>query len=273
MSWNEKSDNATGPVLEKHQSLSWRELIIRILGGYVIYGLALYYVDPSAMMTIHGSLVKTVVGNAFQILLLFSVYLVPTSVIALIIAKVLPRNYNKPVTLFLHRALIVALLVSAVGLYFTSVARNPPFKNEKAISSNTPAGSEPIVAAITIQAANGLTVQNFDQAWLKHAESWVVDMLTTQARNAAKERRNGADINPKSEAESMYMVIQGKKLAINKIGLFLMGETSRFVAIWGLEGENLIRVTCYRVNNDEISILSGECGNKIKEAFGVSARP
>jgi hypothetical protein len=98
-------------------------------------------------------------------------------------------------------------------------------------------------------------------------------MLTTKVKNTARERHNGTSIKPVFEANSMYMVIQGKKLAVNKIRVSIMGEASRFVAVWGLDGENLIRVTCFRVNDDEFPIMSGACGDKIKEAFGVSVRP
>jgi hypothetical protein len=162
MSHNELPNTATSTLRDKSQSLPWRKLSLRILGGYVIYGLAYYYVDPSTMMD-SGSVVKNIVGYVIRIFVLFSSLLVPTSLIALLIAKVPPKNRGIPLTTVYSRALIVAILISAVGLYFYSTAMKelaPPIKKEKVVSSGMPADAGPVVAAITIQSANEITVQN-----------------------------------------------------------------------------------------------------------------
>jgi hypothetical protein len=49
----------------------------------------------------------------------------------------------------------------------------------------------------------------------------------------------------------------------------------RAVWIMGYQGEKFIRVQCLRGSDHDIPVFSGECGAKVKEAFGVSlnARP
>ena len=81
---------------------------------------------------------------------------------------------------------------------------------------------------------------------------------------------NPKDFNPNVTANSLYVSFAGKKLGVIKIN---SDNQIRSVTIFGIKGNELHRVTCVRASNRDIPILTGECGNKVKETFGVSIQP
>ena len=70
--------------------------------------------------------------------------------------------------------------------------------------------------------------------------------------------------NPKVEANSVYVTVNGKKLAVIKVN---MDNSVRSVTIMGIKGTELHRVSCIRNSNHDIPVWTGECGKKIQEVF------
>lgn len=140
-------------------------------------------------------------------------------------------------------------------------------------SSPVPAssGRKPVMAFTTIQSAEGVTEADLDQAGLKNFETWLVEKMLQKGRNEYAEMGyNPKDFKPKVIANSVYVIVGGKKLAIIKVN---MDNSMRWVTIMGIKGNELHRVSCIRNSNHDIPVWSGECGNKVNEVFGVSIQP
>lgn len=129
----------------------------------------------------------------------------------------------------------------------------------------------PITAMITIQDTEGTSEADLNIESLKKLEQWLVQTTLQRARaNYAKQGFDPKTFNPKINVGSLYTVASGKKLAIVKLN---MDNQVRTVWIMGFQRGEFLRVTCIRGSNHDIAIFSGECGQKITEAFGVSIRP
>ena len=127
---------------------------------------------------------------------------------------------------------------------------------------------------ITVQSAEGCTDEDLDQTGLKNLETWVVNTMIKNKKSKSTYAELGYDpnsFNPKVvEANSVYVTVNGKKLAVIKVN---MDNSVRSVTIMGIKGTELHRVSCIRNSNHDIPVWSGECGKKIQEVFGVAIQP
>ncbi|MBI2312284.1 MAG: hypothetical protein HYU77_07280 [Betaproteobacteria bacterium] len=129
----------------------------------------------------------------------------------------------------------------------------------------------PIVTAITIQDTEGKSEADLDLEGLKRLEQHMVQTTLQRAQaNYAKQGFDPKTYNPKVDVGSVYMVAGGKKLAVIKMNI---DNQVRTVWIMGFHRGQFLRVTCIRGSNHDIPIFSGECGQKVTEAFGVSVKP
>jgi hypothetical protein len=122
-----------------------------------------------------------------------------------------------------------------------------------------------IVAAITTQNAEGVTSSDLDQEGLLKLEAWFVQTILQKS----EERITKQGYAPKIRANSVFIDIQGNRLAVIKIRM----AGIRSVMVVGVKGNNLLRVTCIRKDDHDIPLFSGECGNKMNEAFDVAVQP
>ena len=72
---------------------------------------------------------------------------------------------------------------------------------------------------------------------------------------------------PKFEinASSVYVTVQGLKLAVVKLKI----ESTNQVFIYGIKGDELLRVLCISQTKKTIPISYGKCGEAIKKVYGV----
>ena len=129
----------------------------------------------------------------------------------------------------------------------------------------------PITAFVTIQDAEGMTEANMDTASLKRFEQWMVQRTVERAKQSyASQGFDPKMFNPKAEVGSVYVLVGGKKLAVVRL---TMDNQVRSVWIIGFHRGDFLRVACIRASNHDIPLFSGECGQKITEAFGVVVKP
>lgn len=129
----------------------------------------------------------------------------------------------------------------------------------------------PITALISIQESEGMTEADLDTASLKRLEQWMVQRTLQRARqNYASQGYDPRTYNPKVDVGSVYALVGGKKLAVIRM---TMDKQVRSVWIMGFHRGDFLRVTCVRGSNHDIPLFSGECGQKVTEAFGVSIKP
>lgn len=130
---------------------------------------------------------------------------------------------------------------------------------------------KPIMVYTTVQTSEGVTEADFDQAGLANLEAWLVETMLQKGRNKYAEMGyNQKDFKPKVSANSVYVTVGGKKLAVIKI---IMDNSIRSVTIMGIKGYELHRVSCIRASNHDIPVFSGECGNEVRKTFGVIIQP
>lgn len=156
---------------------------------------------------------------------------------------------------------LVAIATALVALQFLLVA-------PCAVGADKVA---PITAMITIQDPEGTTESNLDLETLKRIEQWSVQTFLQKARASyAKQGFDPETFDPKLNVASVYLVAGGKKLAVIKMN---MNDQARIVSVMGFHRGQFLRVACIRGSNHDIPLFSGECGQKVTEAFGVSIRP
>lgn len=132
---------------------------------------------------------------------------------------------------------------------------------------------KPVMVFTTTQSAEGVTEADLDQSALKNLEMQIVESMLQNFRNEIAEMGyNPKDFNfkPKVSANSVYINVDGKKLAVIKVN---MNGSIRLVTIMGINGAELLRVNCIRASDHDILVLSGECGKEVQKTFGVSIQP
>lgn len=162
------------------------------------------------------------------------------------------------------------------GAVFLGVATAPLFAASEGVQkTSTPAHQKtemkPVMAFTTTQDSEGVTEANLDQAGLANLETWIVETMLQKGRNEYAEMGyNPKDLKPKVSANSVYVTVGGKKLAVIRVN---MDNSMRSVTIMGIQGAELHRVGCIRASNHDIPVWSGECGNEVRKTFGVSIQP
>jgi hypothetical protein len=180
---------------------------------------------------------------------------------------------SKNANIFLKSIFPIVYLAGAILL---SVVTSPLFAasqdDPKTFRSNEQYTElKPVVAATTAQTSEGLTEADLSQAVLEKLENWMVETMLKKGMNAYSEMGyNPQDFKPKISADSVYMVVRGRKLAVIRIN---MDNAARSVTIMGIKGSELLRVSCIRSSNRDIPVWSGECGNEVQKTFGVSIQP
>jgi len=120
----EPQNNQPKVIRNERMPLTWRALGLRVLAGYVIFGVVNQIFVPVVVVGKWWSTAKNLFGTVIVHSLQFSFVFGITVVVALLIARVPPKNRSKPLTSFLNVALIVAVLLSGVLIYGGWVARN-----------------------------------------------------------------------------------------------------------------------------------------------------
>lgn len=114
MSELESSNKATElPQSEKH-SVSWRTLGLRILGLFILFIAVCEILFPVRI----GWYAKQIVGFIVYYVTYFTFHVAPPLLIAFLIARLPPRNRKRPLPQFLNKALIPAILIMGVMIYF-----------------------------------------------------------------------------------------------------------------------------------------------------------
>ena len=120
----------------------------------------------------------------------------------------------------------------------------------------------------TVQNAENFTEAAMDMPALKNLETAMLQMTIEKARNSyAAQGFDPKTFKPSVQSSSVYMTVEGKKLAIVKA---TMNDQVRAIWIMGFRRDQFLRVTCLRSSNHDIPIFSGECGSKLMEAFSIS---
>lgn len=161
-------------------------------------------------------------------------------------------------------AILLAMVTSPI---FTSIGGD---RNDKAFTYKTNAIA-PIIVISSVQSAEGVTDADLDLVTLKILETWTVNTILEKGKSKYAELGYDPNtFNPEIDANSVYVSVSGKKLAVIRINI---GNLIRAVTIMGIKGNELHRVGCMRSSNHDIPVWSGECGNKIQEVFGVTLQP
>ncbi len=144
-------------------------------------------------------------------------------------------------------------------------------KANKAPPASVSDQTAPIIATMTIQPTEHTSEAELDIDTLERLEQHMMQTTLERGRsNFAKQGFDPKTYNPKIDVSSVYTISGGKRLAIIK-----MSEDSRVRTVWimGFRGGQFLRVTCIRASNHDIPVFSGECGQKVSDAFYLPMKP
>jgi hypothetical protein len=114
------------------------------------------------------------------------------------------------------------------------------------------------------QSADGVTQNDFDMKMLA-----AIELMT---KNKVKEKMDSyltaqgvKDAKFEVIASSVYVNVQSMKLAVVKLKI----ESSNQVHIYGVKGDELLRVVCLGQTKEPVPISNGKCAQAIKKVYGV----
>jgi len=219
--------------------------------------------DPSSASSYAGSAAILAVG------VVVLGYFLSKSLINIIDGSAMENK----VKMILKTILPIAYFAGAV---FLAMATAPLFAASDSIQKTSTtitqqSAMKPVMAFTTVQSSEGVTEADLNQTALATLETWIVETILQKGRNKYAEMGyNPKDFKPKVEANSVYITVGGKKLAVIKVN---MDNSMRSVTIMGIKGTELHRVSCIRASNHDIPVWSGECGKEVRKTFGVSIQP
>ena len=117
---------------------------------------------------------------------------------------------------------------------------------------------------VSHQAADGVSEADFDQHFLTNLESWVVERTLANAEKYFDSALVPENLR-KVSGESIYVDQYGHRLAVVRIRI---GGTNPNATIFGVLGDELIRIGCFDRSGANVAIMDGPCSEKIEEIFG-----
>ncbi|CAN5588929.1 hypothetical protein BH09GEM1_BH09GEM1_48160 [soil metagenome] len=126
-------------------------------------------------------------------------------------------------------------------------------------------GEQNIVALVARQPSEGVTEDQMDTAFIERFGQWVAERIYA---NAVKHQRaeGGTAVEPMTP-ESVIVESAGKRFGV--VRLRSQGATL-IATIVGIDGTDIVRVTCVSKTIQDVPIGYGACGEKIKETFGTA---
>lgn len=130
-----------------------------------------------------------------------------------------------------------------------------------------------VTAVITTHRPDGLDAvdSGFNALQVAALEDWLVE--TTISKLEVQYSEMGLaqrDFSELVQSSSSTVNIEGQDLAIIKTNLV---DTLRMVTIFGVKNEELVKVSCIRNSDHDVTVFSGPCGDKLYEAFGFRISP
>jgi len=130
-----------------------------------------------------------------------------------------------------------------------------------------------VTAVITRHRDHGLYAvdSGFNAIQVAALEDWLVETAISKWKNLYSEMGFAQrDFSELVHSSSTTMNIEGQELAIIKID---MHDIAKMVVIFGGRNEELVKVSCIRNSNHDVTVFSGPCGDKLYEAFGFRISP
>lgn len=257
------------------KEIGWGNFGLRFLGAFGLYAVVSHIFSPfpSDLIIEPGSFKYYVMVDVLPYLMMFMFIFLIASIPTIIVCKVSRKHKKDSMPIILNRVLIATLIIGGLlirGGWYANKKKEVSMTSKESSSVANVSDIKPVIAVMTIQSAQGVREEDLDLAGLKNLETWTVNTIIKKSKNRYVELGYDPNtFNPKMDVNSVYVTVSGKKLAVIKINT----NSARFVTIIGIKGEELHRVACVRESNHDIPIWYGECGNKIKEVFGVNMKP
>lgn len=269
---NKSSDlDALTETQDKNKSSYWW-ILYHSWGGVCL----MLYIEVSgitnfALSEISSSASATTYAN------LATMIMVSAIVIGFLLSKFLVKVINQSFELRKDRIALKVLLpfgffLAAVSLsagtapLISEHAHTPENSTNIAIKPN----EKSVMAFSTSQSSEGISESDLDESFLISSERWIVESMLEKGRNHFSEMGyNPKNYNPEISTKSVYMHVDGKKLAIIKIST---DNSLQSVTIIGINGSKLVRVSCVHASNQDIPVWSGMCGSEIQKSFGVKVQ-
>jgi len=168
------------------------------------------------------------------------------------------------------RTTLYLLVSSSILILFSMdelIAKNNDINNNPLM--------KPILAVTVIRDANGLTEKDLNKDLLSRLEEMMKDITVSNLK--LQYLQAGYTLNLKNirlSTKKYYIVIDNKKLAVVNIILrnIRHNAATNSTFIFGITGNDLIRVGCVRGSEHKIPLAPGVCYEEISKSFGVTIR-
>lgn len=122
-----------------------------------------------------------------------------------------------------------------------------------------------IFTSVTRQSSDGITEETMSSALVESIGEWMAERMYSNA--VAKQVENSGVVVEKPSPETVIVETGGKRLGVIR---FRSQGFTPAVTILGLDGADMVRVSCISNLIEDVAVSQGACAAKIKEVFGVS---
>lgn len=179
---------------------------------------------------------------------------------------------NKPKG-FVYVFLIIALVIGVkyvAGIMGKNSAQEVNRREaENASVSSTTTDIPPIQAIKTIQPSQGFTEKDFDDTVLANFEGWLLEMSKEKYKsNLIKQGITPNEKDLEFQTKAHFVFFDNKKLAV----INMANDYVCYNFVIGFNGDEMIRVSCYRASKQDFSAFSGVCGEEVANTFGITIK-
>lgn len=125
----------------------------------------------------------------------------------------------------------------------------------------------------TIEHSYGMTKEDLTMDLLSSVEEWSRENFLENSRQSFMRQGFAKDdFGGSVKSTSHYVILSGKKLGVIEMAGYLKGTNEaviRAVRVFGLVKDGMATVGCLQQSSENIPVMSGPCGDKIKDVFSL----
>lgn len=126
---------------------------------------------------------------------------------------------------------------------------------------------QPVKVFTVEQGVDGASNDSMTSEVLGLLEQDQIERWKEKARKKYVEQGfRAVDFNPKIEKTSYILTAEKIKLGVINL---LIDDSVRLVTIIGFKTNSMSRISCMRLSHHDIPVMTGECGDDVKKAFGL----
>jgi hypothetical protein len=124
-------------------------------------------------------------------------------------------------------------------------------------------------AVVSRQSADGVTDSQIDVAFADALGEWLAERTYVNAVKIAQEQGRTAEV-VKPQPETVIVERGGRRFVVTRMRV---GAYTPIASIFGIQGDEAVRVSCFGSDTSNVTISSGSCDDEVRRVFGTSISP